>query len=192
MIYHWKDMAACSGAAPMALTTRRFQTCSNPVSEKSPPLIPLCTAHLDEVTFDIITPIKEQIIAAAKALGDAYDRGVRDERQRLNAMREKQEAVQSERRAKASRVYFMRCAKFVKIGFSTNVHMRLDTIRKSGGVLMPEGLPYWTTEIAAVIPAGMDHEKELHAKFSHLRHTGEWFTEAPELTEYIERMEIAA
>ena len=185
-------MTACSGAAPVTLTTRRFQTCSNPVSEKSPPLVPLCAAHLDEATFEIITPIKEQIIAAAKALNNAYNNGVRDEQQRLEGIHEKQSAAQSERRTRASRVYFMRCAEFIKIGYTTNVHMRLDTIRKSGGVLMPEGLPYWTTVIAAVIPAGMDHEKELHAKFSHLRHTGEWFTEAPELTEYIERMEIAA
>lgn len=192
MTYYWKDMRACSGAAPVPLSTRKFQTCSNPVSEKSPPLVPLCTAHLDEVTFDIITPIEEQIIAAAKSLRDAYDKGVRDEQQRREGIHEKQAAVQSERRAKASRVYFMRCAGFIKIGYSTNVHMRVDTIRKSGGVLMPEGLPYWMTEIIASIPAGMDHEKELHAKFAHLRHTGEWFTETPELTEYIERMEIAA
>lgn len=192
MIYHWKDMTACSGAAPVPLSARKFQTCSNPVSEKSPPLVPLCTAHLDDVTFNIITPLEEQIIAAAKSLGDAYDNGVRDEQQRRMAVHEEQAAVQSERRAKAARVYFMRCAEFIKIGFTTNVHMRLDTIRKSGGVLMPEGLPYWTTVIVTAIPAGMDHEKELHAKFSHLRHTGEWFTETPELTKYIERMEIAA
>jgi hypothetical protein len=42
--------------------------------------------------------------------------------------------------------------------------------------------------LLATEPGGFERERELHAQFAHLRHTGEWFTEAPELAEYIDAL----
>lgn len=95
-------------------------------------------------------------------------------------------------RRKAQTVYFMRCEQFVKIGISHNPHSRLAQIRKGGGTSFPRRLDIASAQLVNTEPGGLDREKELHAKFSHLRHTGEWFTEAPELTEYIESLGAAA
>ena len=96
-----------------------------------------------------------------------------------------------EQRRKAQTVYFMRCEGFVKIGMSFNPDNRLNQIRKGGGSLFPRRMDVASTSLIATEPGGFDREKELHARFASLRHTGEWFTEAPELTEYIESLEGA-
>lgn len=186
MTYEWRDMGACAGAVPMALSRRRFQTCANPVDRDSPETVPLCSEHLIDLQAAFLEPVLAKIQAATQGLQDAYDRGVADEVQRRLDIQQKQEELDAARRDAGARVYFLRCGGFIKIGFTTNLHSRIDTITKSGGVLMPDGLPYWTAELATATPGGMDDEKGLHKRFHHLRHTGEWFTEAPELTEYID------
>lgn len=91
-----------------------------------------------------------------------------------------------EYRRHITRVYFVRCEGYVKIGASSDPDARLRQIRKSGGgSFFPRRLDIGASELIATEPGGLDREKDLHAKFSHLRHTGEWFTEAPELTDYI-------
>lgn len=192
MTYDWRDMNTCAGAVPMALSRRRFQTCSNPVDEGAPATVPLCSEHLADLESFFLEPVLAQIQAAAQGLQNAYNRGVADEVQRRSDIYQKQAEVNAARREAGSRVYFLRCGGFIKIGFTTNLPSRIDTITKFGGVLMPDGLPYWTARAAAAIPGSMQDEKALHQQFAHLRHTGEWFTEALELTEYIERLDIAA
>lgn len=83
-------------------------------------------------------------------------------------------------------VYFIRCGQFVKIGVSKNPHTRLKQVRKAnGGFAFPAGLDIEKSRLIATELGSFQRERELHAKFSHLRHTGEWFTETPELTSYI-------
>jgi hypothetical protein len=83
-------------------------------------------------------------------------------------------------------VYFIRCEQFVKIGVSKDPYLRVKQIRRGvGGALSPAGLERATSQLVGTELGGFDRERELHSKFAHLRHTGEWFTEAPELTDYI-------
>lgn len=97
-----------------------------------------------------------------------------------------------DKRRRAQTVYFMRCEKFMKIGMSLNPANRLNQIRKGGGSLFPRRMDVGSTVLITTEPGGFEREKELHIKFAHLRHTGEWFTEAPELTDYINRLAVAA
>lgn len=97
-----------------------------------------------------------------------------------------------EARRKAQTVYFIRCEQYLKIGISYEPTIRLNQIRKGGGSLFPKRMDVTAAELVATEPGGFDREKELHAKFARLRHTGEWFTEAPELTEYIDSLTKAA
>ena len=89
-------------------------------------------------------------------------------------------------------VYFFHCQGFVKIGYSKDPLSRLRQIRSMDGTKYPEGMDCSTATLITTEPGGFDRERELHAKFSHLRHTGEWFTEAPELAEYIASTEADA
>lgn len=96
-------------------------------------------------------------------------------------------------RRRDATVYMLRCEGFVKIGYSVDPHVRLRQIRSMDGTKYPAGLNCSTTELLATECGGIDRERELHQRFAHLRHTGEWFTEAPELTEYIESLsEVSA
>lgn len=93
----------------------------------------------------------------------------------------------------ADKVYFIRCEGYIKIGKAQRPETRVKEIRR-GGILFPKQLDLESAELIATEPGGLDREKELHAKFAHLRDRGEWFTEAPELTEYIKSLtkELAA
>jgi hypothetical protein len=98
------------------------------------------------------------------------------------------DAARFEHRRKEQTVYFIRCQQFVKIGISKNPAARLLQIRRGGGSHFPRLLDVETSELVTTEVGGRKREQELHAQFAHLRHTGEWFTEAPELTEYIESL----
>lgn len=100
------------------------------------------------------------------------------------------EKTLTERRESAT-VYFMRCGSFYKIGYSEHPTYRLDQIRKADGTRAPDGLDLSATQLISTEPGGFPRERELHRKFAHLRHTGEWFIEAPELTEYIDSLKEA-
>jgi len=185
MSSEWKDMKLCVGAVP-SLSQRYFRDCGNPVSVDSHELLPLCAAHLRNIQADMTRALREQI---AQLQADVAKSRGEIEADLLALHASRHEAVQekaAEARGKRSRIYFMRCASFIKIGYTTQLATRLNTIRKSGGVLMPSGLPYWTTELVHAFHGAFDEEKELHQQFAHLRHTGEWFTESKELTDYIE------
>lgn len=92
-----------------------------------------------------------------------------------------------DRRAEAT-VYFIRCTTFVKIGYSLAPLKRLRQLQASDGTLAPEGLPVHSASIIATMDGGHAQEQKLHRRFAHLRHTGEWFNESPELTNYIESL----
>lgn len=90
-------------------------------------------------------------------------------------------------------VYYIRCKPFVKIGVSKNPSLRLKQIRRGGGgFASPAGLDLTASELVGTELGSFTRERELHSKFAHLRHTGEWFAETPELTQYIEREQDAA
>jgi hypothetical protein len=91
-------------------------------------------------------------------------------------------------RDKRAHVYFIRCGGYVKIGASRSPSARVDSIRTVGGVLAPFLLDLSGAELIATEAGGFTREKALHARFKHLRHTGEWFTEAQELTEYVDSL----
>lgn len=88
-------------------------------------------------------------------------------------------------------LYFMRCEGYIKIGVSNDPQRRLAQIR-GGSALTPVGMDYRKAELVRVIEGAGGREYPTHWQFAHLRHTGEWFTEAPELTGYIESLDAAA
>jgi hypothetical protein len=97
-------------------------------------------------------------------------------------------AAMKDLRDKRTSVYFIRCGGYVKIGASRSPDTRLEAIRTIGGVRAPFLLDLSGAEMIATEPGGFTREKALHAHFKHLRHTGEWFTESPELTKYIDSL----
>lgn len=73
-------------------------------------------------------------------------------------------------------VYFITDGRFIKIGFSGSVEVRLQAIQAS--------TPYDLTLIGS-IHGGEQVEQRIHSLFPHLRHRGEWFRQSPGLLAYI-------
>ena len=90
------------------------------------------------------------------------------------------------KRREVGPVYFFRCGKYIKIGYSVNPHARLNQLRNGDKTKCPKGIDRRAIVLIETEPGGRDREYELHQRFKHLHHWGEWFTEAPELTAYIE------
>lgn len=86
--------------------------------------------------------------------------------------------------AGGERVYFIRAGAFVKIG------------KESGPVIgarlrdLQTGCP-WPMHLVAVLPGGLERERELHLRFAHLRvrNNGEWFHERGALAQFIAQLE---
>lgn len=68
-------------------------------------------------------------------------------------------------------VYFVRLGSLIKIGFTRHLAGRL------------RDLPH--EEVLGILQGTMAREKALHRRFAHLRHHGEWFTDCPELRQFI-------
>lgn len=185
-----KNMQVCSGAVP-TISRRIFEQCGNDVSPDSPELLPLCHKHLEVVTKEITHTLREQVAELRDGIKKGRDEIADELMTEWAANREAVRRRTAEARYKRSRVYFLRCGEFIKIGTTTNLTNRLASIQKSGGVLMPHGLDYRRTELVAAIHGDQRQERDLHKQFAHLRHTGEWFTEAPELTDYINNLKEA-
>ncbi len=94
-------------------------------------------------------------------------------------------AVRYTDRAKV--VYFMRAEGTgrIKIGEAICARARLEAVK----LMCPVPI-----EILGVIhvDAGSNFERELHARFAHLRSHGEWFCEAADLLIYIEEHAVPA
>lgn len=71
-------------------------------------------------------------------------------------------------------VYFCRFDSRIKIGFSTQIDIRMS-------VLQPD-------ELLTFAPGSRADESRLHRRFEYARVRGEWFEPVPELIEYIERV----
>lgn len=182
-----KDMKTCSGGIP-TISQRIFEICAGEVDEGSPYMLPLCTQHLKDITKDITRPQRDRIAELEAELKKTREEVSAELLAEWSERRQLAEAKAQEARYKRSRVYFMRSGKYIKIGTSTDLYSRLAAIQKSGGVLMPDGLDYPRTELVLAVRGDHRREKDLHRKFAHLRHTGEWFIEKPELTEYIQAL----
>lgn len=100
------------------------------------------------------------------------ERAERDRIDRAMRRRENKELL--------SVVYYIQFGNLIKIGMSTNLSSRLDTIPWDK-VLLTE-------------PGGYELEGQRHKQFSHLNHSLEWFTEDAELTDFIDarREDLAA
>lgn len=72
----------------------------------------------------------------------------------------------------SARVYFIRAAQFVKIGYSRNVAQRLDAIRSS--------TPH-NAELLGDIRGDLNTEKAVHRIAKRYRHHREWFSLGAEL-----------
>lgn len=161
--------------------------CGLPVSHNVDGWIYLCSRHhrIIERAFEVeIDNLNSRRVENMQARLDAVAHLEEQERESHWDMQEYMD--QYEQRRTAQTVYFMRCEQFVKIGMSFNPTNRLAQVRKGGGSLFPRRMDVASTVLIATEPGGFEREKELHAKFAHLRHTGEWFTETSELTSYID------
>ena len=68
---------------------------------------------------------------------------------------------------------------FIKIGFSDTPQKRMEAL----SVWCP--IPM---RLLATLSGWRTLEAELHARFEHLRHRGEWFRAEPELLDFVERV----
>lgn len=168
-----------------------YGRCGRSSAERPDATVPLCHQHYRAAFRQIAAPIARKLERERK----------RAARHHCNADQAVQEYIAEQadiRLASAARykeqavAYFIRCGQFVKIGASLDPVLRLNTIRRTGGVLAPAGLDLRAAELIVTEPGGFEREHRLHIKFAHLRHTGEWFTEAPDLTSYIESKKKAA
>lgn len=89
------------------------------------------------------------------------------------------------RRREVGPVYFLRGGRYIKIGYSVNPRTRLNQIRNGDATKCPDDIDRTQIVLVQTEPGGREREAALHKQFKHLHHWGEWFTEAPELTEYI-------
>lgn len=97
-------------------------------------------------------------------------------------------APEPSRNTEIGPVYFFRCGPYIKIGYSIDPLRRLREIRTGIGTKVPDDIDRTRTVLVQTEPGGRNRERDLHKQFKHLHHWGEWFTEAPELTEYIESL----
>lgn len=164
--------------------------CALPVNINIAGWIYLCNRHYDIIFQEFESRVDNlnatrvaNMSERLNAVAEFEQRMLREERETYVFTEEDYDA-----RRRAQTVYFIRCEQFVKIGISHDPYNRLNQIRKGGGTSFPRRLDIASAILIATEPGGFEREKELHSKFAHLRHTGEWFTEAPELTEYIESL----
>lgn len=75
-------------------------------------------------------------------------------------------------------VYFLKCGDKIKIGKAWDVRKRMTGIQTSSPDIV---------ECLGVTTGGIREERRLHKKFSHLRHHGEWFVDATEIREFINK-----
>jgi hypothetical protein len=89
-------------------------------------------------------------------------------------------------RARKAGVYFVKCGPFVKIGCSNRLNERLRCIDLS--------VPFETQVLAVLDVPNEDarqREAELHRRFAHLRHRGEWFRFENDLQVFIASLKEA-
>lgn len=88
--------------------------------------------------------------------------------------RQKASTARAAKIARESRVYFVERDGFVKIGVTTNLEKRLQSLAR-GGALMPAGMTIGPITVLATMRGTRANEAYLHKRFAHLRIEGEWF-----------------
>jgi T5orf172 domain len=78
-----------------------------------------------------------------------------------------------------SSVYFADAGGSIKIGWSKKVSARLAQLQTGSAVPI---------KLLGTMPGGLAVERRVHARFAHLRLSGEWFTAAPELLAYVDEV----
>lgn len=74
-------------------------------------------------------------------------------------------------------VYFARCGRYVKIGFSYRPQQRIKHLFNGAGLQMPDDIESWReVELLRVIPdCIVKDERALHMRFAAFHACGEWF-----------------
>lgn len=168
-----------------------LRRCQRDSAEGPNAIVPLCHQHYRAAFRQIAKPIADKLERERKRAARHHCDAERAVAEYIEEQVDLQ-IIYTQQRKEQAYAYFMRCGQYVKIGASLHPPSRLQAIRRTGGVLFPKGLDLQKTELVATEPGGFEREHRLHIRFRHLRHTGEWFTEAPELTEYIEALKEAA
>jgi len=179
-------------------STAYSKRCGRAASDQIAGHFPVCSKHRHELEAEADPTTNETYQHIERiAISQRYEisnltrqvRELEDKVRKLAPLGIKPNGLPVERPASyyADKVYFIRCEGFIKIGKAQRPEARVKAIRR-GGIKFPTRLDLDTAELIATEPGGLVREKELHARFAHLRHTGEWFREAPELTEYIDTL----
>lgn len=88
---------------------------------------------------------------------------------------------------RAKTVYYVRQQDYIKIGFASNLRGRLKAISENR-TSRPLDLPIGPVVLLATHTGGRDAERAIHARFRHLRVSGEWFEAAQDLIEHVEHV----
>lgn len=94
---------------------------------------------------------------------------------------EPSENIFKESTGKEGYVYFLSAGGYVKIGYSTTIHQRINQLQT--------GCPF-KLELVCVMPGTMKTEKMLHNKFNQYCYNNEWFEYSLEIREFIESMKV--
>ena len=74
-------------------------------------------------------------------------------------------------------IYFLKANNRIKIGYTSDPSERMSSIQTSS--------PY-DLEVLLIVDGNQDEERKLHARFSNLRRSGEWFHFGEPIMKYIE------
>lgn len=80
------------------------------------------------------------------------------------------------RKDTGSIVYFVRSGEALKIGMTSDLAQRLQTLQNASATRLV---------LLLTLPGDVKVERHYHAKFAHLRLEGEWFRAADELTRFL-------
>ena len=163
---------------------RRCENRSEAADSNYVKLIPICSVHYERARRQFAARIEHELEVLKREAASHECEAEKAVQQYVNESYEYRDTVRKRRLAR-SMAYFIYCGGYIKIGAGQSPVGRLNTIRHSGGVLAPRGLDLSTAELLATEHGGFGREAELHKKFSHLRDTGEWFRDSPELRTYI-------
>lgn len=131
----------------------------------------------ESLGFDINDPAVQRTVVDAHQRQAAKKAEV-DNRREAAGIKAEKAAVASGRKTTAeSIVYYMRVGNRIKIGYTTNLTHRLQS-------LLPE-------ELLATEPGGRMLEKVRHQQFADLRCGGEWFRMEEPLTEHVDKLRAA-
>lgn len=92
------------------------------------------------------------------------------------------------RRRAVAWVYFVRCAKFVKIGVATDVSIRFQGLQTGN----PYRLRLWLAIPCDSVELAYRLESQLHERFTSSRERGEWFRLSTEIVRFIKTERMSA